>query len=240
MLRGTMTTHARKKLVLKNSKTMVLRSDSNTQFIRTSDSKAQEKIEETIAKWKAEDRIGTKKAVFDYISDDRLFYTFLFGLVFFVVGGISMIFLTDGIQTHRCTEKLIREDAELAQATITKIKKNRRGNIVWDLNFVTKEGAEIKGRRTAIVPESANYTPGKKEAFTTVVYAPNYLECWDISLKMGEKHLPLAQRRFSASFTMGFGSFFAIAWLALSLFLWKRTTVRRPFMEELKVLYEKI
>ena len=65
-------------------------------------------------------------------KDPAVFWIWMVFCVLFV-GGLAVIFLSDAFHTKRCTALL--NNGKITSALIEKIKKNRRGKFIWNLNF---------------------------------------------------------------------------------------------------------
>lgn len=139
-------------------------------------------------------------------KDPAVFWIWMIFCVFFV-GGLAVIFLSDAFHTKRCTKLL--NDGKTTSAQIEKIKKNRRGQFVWKLYFKTVDGAEIHGTRVALNHNGK----GNPVGTPTVIYSNENLSCWDLSMKPGEKALPIAARTLTLQFTLILG--WCLAFMAL-------------------------
>lgn len=199
---------------------------------------AANELTEFFKTWKHHSPDVAKKAAFDYFNEEKFVHKLNLFLVLFLAGGISTIFLSDGFQTLRCNYLLEKvEQTKIASAEITKIKKNRRGNIVWDLAFTTAEGKALTGRRQIVNPDASIHDPGKFPSKATVIYSTEDNSCFDVSTRLNENVLPRAQRWFTTEFTLGFGGFFALVCLALCPWLVRRIREERPNKDVVENLY---
>lgn len=245
--------------------------------LEMNDSELKNFLPEFIQSWARTNAGAAKKALFDYFSNDNTFLKVLFVLNLLLHGGAAAIFLSDGLQNIRCNQLLTQPTlSQSATAQITKVKKDRRGNFNWDLTFLTTEGKQISGRRTAVNPDAAityetktlkKAAPVGSTSFTTnnkmnateqsavsvemtttetiptsalVVYAPQNLKCWDVSIDSKTAKLPYGHRWFVAQFTIGFGSFFGLVCFAITVFLYTRIRRVHPHKELLEAIYQKL
>lgn len=200
-----------------------------------------DQLKEAFKTWHHHAPGNSKKAAFDYFNEEKFVLKLNLFLTIFLAGGISAIFLSDGFQTLHCNFLLEKtEMTKTANAEITKIKKNRRGNIVWDLNFKTENGQELSGRRQAVNPEAAVHNPGKKDSSATVIYSTEEPKCFDVSTRLNEKVLPKAQRWFTTEFTLGFGAFFALVTIFLCPWLITRIRKKHPHKEIVEKIYAEL
>lgn len=142
----------------------------------------------------------------------------------FIITGFAVLLLADGIKTLHCNGLL--EHGETAPATVHNVKKNRRGLLVWDVEFTTKTGQVIRGKRASISQVKDDH--GQPTEDITVVYSPEDTGCWDLSTIPHTNAAPLAARRFGQVMTLGFGSFFAFLGTVLSAWsAWKLLRKRK-------------
>lgn len=199
--------------------------------------RAREFVTSYFTDWHQRDPEKARKAAFDYFSEERAMKWVWLVLSITLLGGLALVFLADGLNMLRCNRLLHGPETEVAQATITKIKKDRRGGYNWDLSFTTHAGAQMQGRRTAVAHEGGKPL-GPDPTLATVVYAREDASCWDVSLRNFERALPEAQRRLNLTFTLLFGACFAVAAVvctAISVFTLRRT---RPHKEIVREIYE--
>lgn len=194
-------------------------------------------IKELFLDWKISNKEAAKKNAFDYINNDRTLLLVLFFLNLFILGGISLIFLVDGINTIHCNRLLTSDSSRLLDADILKIHKNRKANIIWTLKGTTETGIIIEGKRTAVNPEAAIHSPGHLTSQATIIYSTQDISCWDLSLEFGKNKLPIAQREFLERYTIGFGSFFVVLWAIIGIHLGKKIFIRKPFLTEITEIY---
>lgn len=150
-------------------------------------------------------------------------------------GMLGLGLLADGYQNMRCTKAL--ETAKMADGRLLKVKKNRRGNFTWDLEFTTAAGNVIKGRRVPFTfDEQGHPLP---EGFT-VLYSDHDADCWDVSVKKGEIALNQRQRLFTRWMTIGFGYTFCL--IALLGLLWgvRKLRFRNPYGADLERVAEEL
>lgn len=187
-----------------------------------------------------------RKAAFDYFSEEKTFKRILLFLSLFILGGISLIFLTDGLHNLHCNRLL--EDAsqtQVTRSTISKIKKNRRGNFVWDLEFQGVDGKLVHGRRTPVNPqalsgEAPSGTTPAPGTSATVIQSNVDPACWDLSLVDGQNVPPKAQRWFTTNYTLGFGGFFGAACLVLTPLIWRRLRRKLPYRDVVERIYHSL
>jgi hypothetical protein len=183
-------------------------------------------LTEAFAAWKRVDRGAALKAASDYASAGRATGWAWIGLGLAFPAMLALILLIDGYHTLACNRLL--ENGKTAPAQITKIKKDRRGNYVWQLRF---EAITASGPRIIEGPRTAFTRSDEKPIDLTVVYSPENLACWDISLEPGKNAINWRQRHLTLLMTMTFGWAFAIiAAIALKIGIGK---LRRkyPFRE---------
>lgn len=183
-------------------------------------------LTELFATWGRESRGAAAKAAFDYANNPKSVGWIWIAMSLIFPGLMALMLLGDGLGSLMCSQRLEREGVT-AQAQVHKIKKNRRGNFTWNLEFKTGAGQTITGKRVAFV-----YDPkGKPTDEVTVVYAASDVSCWDVSMKPGVNAVNMRQRVFSEWMTLSFGGAFGICALAGILVGVLRIRRRFPFAE---------
>lgn len=190
-----------------------------------------------IAEWGKHSKEIARKATFDYgASESAVGWIWLvLSLVF--PGMIALTLLTDGYHEIACNA--LFEHASIAPAKILKIKKNRRGNFIWQLEFETATGQKITGTREAALANSEGQPIGSKDN-VTVVYAAERPNCWDLSMKQGEAAPNRKQRHFTVLMDLSFGWMFAIVGAITTVLSIARLRRKHPFRETVKIAGEKI
>jgi hypothetical protein len=176
--------------------------------------------------WKRVDRGAALKAASDYAAAGRATGWAWIGLGLAFPGMLAVILLIDAFHTLDCNRLL--ETGKTAPAQITKLKKDRRGNYVWQLKF---EAETAGGTRVVEGPRTAFTHSDEKPANITVVYSPENLGCWDLSLEPGKNAINWRQRHLTLLMTMTFGWAFAIIGLIALKIGIGRLRKKYPFRE---------
>ena len=106
-----------------------------------------------IAAWGKVSPEAARKAAFDYGTAAQSV-----GWIWLVVslifpGMLALILLSDGYHELHCNRKL-GATGQVAQAHVTRIKKNRRGNFIWTMEFDTADGHHVKGTRESPITDA--------------------------------------------------------------------------------------
>ncbi len=97
------------------------------------------------------------------------------------------------------------------------------------LNPTQKSAISAEMTTTESIPSSAY-----------VLYSPQNLNCWDVSIDSSTPRLPFGHRWFVAQFTLGFGAFFGVVCLFVTIFLYSRITRIHPHRELFEKIYQSI
>jgi hypothetical protein len=190
------------------------------------DAKAMPEFLDSLFKaWVKRDRGAAQKAAFDYSSSKKTAGWLWIILSLAFPGLLSVILLLDAFQTKHCTPLL--EQGLAVPAQITKVTKDRRGNWIWLLRFQAQTGETITGKRAAFEFDEK----GNAKNPPTVVYSPQDLKCWDLSLESGKAVVNTRQRQFFMTFEFSFGwAFAALAAIGVFAGIW-RLRKRIPYRE---------
>ncbi len=234
-----------KRLIAIDTQTLGIQTQSGSKIPLHLDERGLENyLSDLFRTWKMRDAGAAKKAAFDYFSKEQLFFWVLFSLNILLNAGASLIFLADGIKERSCNILLDNPTALSTVAQISKIKKDRKGNFVWDLSFTTSGGALIQGRRTAVNPTAGILPSGEsditKPTSARVVYSAKNTSCWDVSLDRDIAKVPSAHRWFMTQFTLGFGSFFGVVFLVLTYFITRKLREPRPHRTLVEKIYHSL
>lgn len=166
-------------------------------------------LHELFAVWGRHSRGTAAKVAFDYGNNSNSVGWIWIVMSLIFPGLMALMLLGDGFGSLMCSRKLEREGT-VAQAQVQKVKKNKRGNYTWNLEFKTAAGEAINGKRVAYVYDAK----GNPTGGVTVVYAESDLSCWDVSMKPGINAVNMRQRVFSEWMTLSFGGAFGLCALA--------------------------
>lgn len=175
--------------------------------------------------WAKKNAEAARKAAFDYSEDHKTIGWVWLVLSLMFPAMLALGLLIDGYQTLSCNRLL--QNGQVTSAKVLKVKKNRRGNFTWNLEFKTSQGETISGKRVAYFYDAK----GNPEGGVSVVYSPTSKSCWDISLKSGQNALNQNQRDFSMFMTLTFGWIFAVI-AAFSIWISVTRLRRKPAFRE--------
>lgn len=156
---------------------------------------------------------STKKAARSAPIERSLLWIWFGGSIFIVLG-FGVLLLSDAAHILRCKRALEKPGTQLVQATLLKEKKNRRGNLLWDLKFHPAGAEAMQGRREAFERVFGTHKPGDTIPIT---YPPSAPECWDLSISSAEPKAYVANQNFTISVNGAFGLFFTVCGILLSL-----------------------
>lgn len=166
------------------------------------------------------------KAAFDYSNNERTLAWLWVAMSLLFPGMLSILLLGDGIETAMCSRQLA--EGSLSTAQVLKVKKNKRGNFTWNLEFKTADGQAVTGKRIAFVHDPQ----GKPTGDVTVVYAAANPKCFDISMVSGQNAINMRQRAFTTYLTLPLGFAFAVTTIVGVLIGALRLRRRVPYAEE--------
>lgn len=196
-----------------------------------------------IAAWGKVDKTAARKVAFDYGTRESSVGWIWFALAIGFPGLLCSMLLSDGYHTLNCTRAFERNakitNARLVDAKgfIHGIKKNRRGNFIWNMEFKTESGQTLHGVREAPITTEIGGPPGGSP---TVIYSPENPQCWDLSLKHDELVLNERQRHFITVMDLGFGwMFFLVSAIAIALSI-LRIRQKNPFREAVRAAGEAV
>lgn len=198
-------------------------------------------LPQALEQWKLADRDTALKATFDYGSEEPSIGWIWLALTLGFPGLLATMLLSDGYHELKCNRML--EQGTVTQAQVVKIKKNRRGNFIWTLEFIASNGEKVMGTREAPMHNNAGHPTGSTSTSinaepsdqTTIIYgadAPK--KCWDLSMKTGELALNEKQRHFTVLMDLSFGWMFAIIAAVGAFFSIRRIRRRNPYREIVK------
>lgn len=162
-------------------------------------------LKELFQRWAKVDGYRAQKVAFDYSSNTRSIGIISMAMALCFPLALAVLFLADGFKTLNCNSKLIKEGV-LQPAQIVKIKKNRRSDFIWQLEFKTQDGAAVHGTRTSLLHDEK----GGPLQDVQVVYAPSDLSCWDLNKNSAQKDVNFVHRNFYMHFNLVFGIGFAV------------------------------
>ena len=151
-------------------------------------------------------------------------------------GLLSAMLLIDVYQIRVC-DVAMRNRPQFAEASIIKVKKNRRGQLVYDLastvfENIYKDGHSKKASSIPVTPHPNNTL--------TILYAADQPRCWDIDAShyqpdhTEQTRIPIgrsinaAQRQFSMIMEGVFGVFFLALFLVIIVYAKWRHNRPRP------------
>lgn len=176
--------------------------------------------------WKKEDSIATRRAVFHYATEEKSFWWIWLIISIFAVGGLGTSLAGDGFNSLQCSEAL-RTQGQLIPAKVVQTKKDRRGNINWLMEFTTPDGRVLSGKRVPVAPPGYDIPTDR----VAVVYAHGFGDCWDLSKSADEPQVNWAQRRFLTTLALGFGVFFTLTSIVLTIISFYKLGRERPYKE---------
>ena len=181
--------------------------------------------------WGAVDKGTAAKAALDFSSDDKYIGKLWLALTIAFPGMLAILLSADAYQTYVCNNALLT--GKLATAEILKVSKNRRANFVWRLKFTTETGQIIQGRRTPFFFNETGHSL-TDDKHVSVVYSPENLSCWDVSMRNDAPVLNLKNRGFTLLMTGSFGFMFALVSLYTGFLSIARLRRVRPLREEIE------
>jgi len=176
--------------------------------------------------WKQAEPLYAKKAVFDYSTEERNLWWVWLSVAIVAVGGLGFSLLGDGLQSLHCS-RLLKEAGTHVPAKVLKTKKDRRGNINWDVEFTTSSDQTVQGWRVPLVPKGYDLPTEN----VGVLYAADDTRCWDLTRSAQDPSVNWAQRRFLSTMALGFGSIFSVTSIFMTLISVYKLRRKRPFKE---------
>ena len=184
-------------------------------------------INEFFEVWGTRSHGQATKAAFDYSSNERTLAWLWVVMSLLFPGMLAVLLLGDGIETAMCSRQL--NEGSLANAQVLKVKKNKRGNFTWNLEFKTASGQTVTGKRISFVYDEKG-NPTTKDV--TVVYAAANPKCFDLSMVVGQNAVNRRQRAFTVFLTLPLGIGFAVTTIVGLLIGVLRLRRRTPYAKE--------
>lgn len=185
-----------------------------------------ELLPEIFRRWSAVDPEAAKKAAFDYAEDRRGFCKLVLAVCLLFTGPMAVALVNDSWKQTSCS-RVLAQSTTPGNVTVAKIKKEKKGQYILDLQFTAANGQLVKGTERWISEEE-----DKIPKMMPMVYAPEQPECWALTDEKGQ--LSWAKRRYFAAVSGMFGVFF----LALTLYglIWSIVRLVRipPFRDEIR------
>ena len=147
----------------------------------------------------------------------------------FLVSGFGVVLMIDALHMLHCKKMISPErlsQITLLQGKVFKEKKNRRGNLVWQIEFIRPDGTVVHGKR-----EAFEHIQGRRKAgdAVSIVDIPEAPACWDVSTSEQKPMVYRARQTFAISISGGFGIFFLLCGALLTFW-----SSRRLFFDNLK------
>jgi hypothetical protein len=182
--------------------------------------------------WKERQPESAKKAAFDYVDGQKGFVPLAFIACFFFSLPVAVGLLADAKDQFVCGA-VLREGTALGTMDVIKVKKQRKGDYILDLEFTAPDGEKIRGH-DQLITEDETKIPKQ----VPVVYSPARPSCWSLPPDLKGTQVNWAQKRYFGFFTLFFGGFFLVISLlgiAWSAGHWFR---KRPFRKEIAQLFQ--
>lgn len=215
----------------------VLRRDGQPLGVWLDPDKMKAFLTEAVAAWGTHDRDTALKAAFEYGLNERSMGWVWLVLSIFFPAFLSAMLLVDGYHIDTCMPLLRDPSAKSAIAQVLKVKKDRRGEMVWTLQFQTDAGHTVHGLRTSYAGMDEK---GRPIGEPRVVYSPSRPSCWDLAShplidqtsSQNEKiSISRKELQFNTAMAWGFGALFAV--LGVLGVIWSTMKIcrRHPFHE---------
>jgi hypothetical protein len=156
--------------------------------------------------WGKIDRPAAAKASFDYVADHKTIGWLWIAMSLLFAGMLAMLLLADAYNTLGCNKHFEAGAFSAVPAQVTKVKKDKRGSVVWTLAFTSADGVEHKGKRPAFVFDEKGNPVGDVK----VLVANADSSCWEVPVNAEGNRVNMSQRKFSMQLSMMFGWVFVV------------------------------
>ncbi|GEM_PF-1622024 len=133
--------------------------------------------------------------------------------------GFGILLSIDALHMIHCKRAMVPERLSLLDGKVLKEKKNRRGALVWTVEFTRPDGTPVTGKREGFQHLYGMKKPGDHVPILNVEGAP---ECWDISTQADRPAAYEGRQNFAITISGGFGVFFILSGAALSVWSFRK------------------
>ena len=188
-------------------------------------------LEKFFRGWEQKFPEAAKKNAFDFAFPNKAFAGILLVTCIILALPFGGALLKDSLDQSACTKQL-SSGSLAATATITKIRKQRKGHYIMGLNFTAADGTLVTGHDQFITEDETN-----PPANIPVVYAKENPHCWTTPSSINKNEVNWAKRRYFSAFTLLFASFSLLSGVLGIIFSLLRLREKRAHAEFVSKLF---